>query len=252
MVLDKPAGLVVHPAPGHATETLSEQLEREAAGAWTPHLVHRLDRDTSGLMVVAKDEPTQLDLRAQLRRRELTREYLALISGALASRSGTIDAPIGRDRRRRTRMSTDTGKARNAVTHFQLERSLGVVQPVAPATGDRAHPPDPCPPGGDRASDLRRQGVRRRPDRGPGTAVPAQHQDRFCPSARQTTARMAIAAARRPLRRPGAAIQLDFSAAERELPAPVISKTKTGPRGSGPARHEPIASRVPLHARASG
>jgi 23S rRNA pseudouridine1911/1915/1917 synthase len=125
LVIDKPAGLVVHPAPGHGTETLSEQLEREAAGSWVPRLVHRLDRDTSGLMLVAKDEDTQLALRSQLRRRELTREYLALITGALASRSGTIDAPIGRDRRRRTRMSTDTSKARRAVTHFEVERAIG-------------------------------------------------------------------------------------------------------------------------------
>jgi 23S rRNA pseudouridine1911/1915/1917 synthase len=125
LVIDKPAGLVVHPAPGHATETLSEQLERGAAGAWKPCLVHRLDRDTSGLMVVAKDEQTQLALQSQLRRRELIREYLALISGRLASRSGTIDAPIGRDRRRRTRMSIDSSKARQAVTHFELERTIG-------------------------------------------------------------------------------------------------------------------------------
>lgn len=125
LVIDKPAGLVVHPAPGHAAETLSEQLERAADGAWHPHLVHRLDRDTSGLMVVAKDEATQQQLRDQLRRRQMTREYLALVAGALAAHTGTIDAPIGRDRRRRTRMSTDTGKARSAVTHFELERSIG-------------------------------------------------------------------------------------------------------------------------------
>ena len=125
IVVDKPAGLVVHPAPGHRGVTLVEWLEARVAGAWEPHAVHRLDRDTSGLMLVAKGEPAQRALQARLRRREVVREYLALAAGTLESRTGTIDAPLGRDRRRRTRMSTDTDRPREARTHFEVERAAG-------------------------------------------------------------------------------------------------------------------------------
>jgi len=86
--------------------------------------VHRLDRDTSGLLVVARSEPVHRALRAQMARREITREYLTLVQGRPPARTGTIDAPIGRDRRRRTRHSTDTDAPRAAITHFALERAL--------------------------------------------------------------------------------------------------------------------------------
>src|SRR3954452_7444233 len=115
-VVDKPAGLVVHPAPGHPTGTLAQAL----AG----HLVHRLDRDTSGLLVVAKTEAAHAALQAALQRREVTRGYLALVEGRPPARSGTIDAPIGRDRRLRTRHSIATDTPREAITHFEIERSL--------------------------------------------------------------------------------------------------------------------------------
>ena len=117
VVVDKPAGLVVHPAPGHPTGTLAQALGG--------HLVHRLDRDTSGLLVVAKSEETHLALQAALQRREVTREYLALVEGRPPARRGTIDAPIGRDRRARTKHSIATDTPRAAVTHFALERALG-------------------------------------------------------------------------------------------------------------------------------
>ena len=123
LVVDKPPGLVVHPAPGHRGQTLVELLgDREGASSFEPRAVHRLDRDTSGLMLVAKGEPAQRQLQAVLRRREVEREYLALAGGRLESRTGTIDAPIGRDPRRRTRMSTVTGNPREARTHFEVER----------------------------------------------------------------------------------------------------------------------------------
>jgi 23S rRNA pseudouridine1911/1915/1917 synthase len=125
LIVDKPAGLVVHPAQGHRRVTLVELLAEQAAGRWQPLVVHRLDRDTSGLMLVAKDERTQERLRDLIRRREVDREYLALVSGRPAGRSGTIDAPIGRDVRRRTRMSTRTDKPRAARTHFTVERVAG-------------------------------------------------------------------------------------------------------------------------------
>ena len=124
LVIDKPPGLVVHPAPGHRGTTLVEVLARERPGAAEPRAVHRLDRDTSGLMLVAKGERVQRQLQAALRRREVEREYMALVAGRLGSRTGTIDAPIGRDPRRRTRISTATDKPREARTHFEVERSI--------------------------------------------------------------------------------------------------------------------------------
>jgi 23S rRNA pseudouridine1911/1915/1917 synthase len=125
LIVDKPPGLVVHPAPGHGAVTLVELLGERASGEWSPHVVHRLDRDTSGLMAVAKSEGVQRRLRELLRRREIDREYLALVKGRPPSRSGTIEAPLGRDRTRRTRMSTRSQKLRPALTHFSVERVLG-------------------------------------------------------------------------------------------------------------------------------
>jgi 23S rRNA pseudouridine1911/1915/1917 synthase len=86
--------------------------------------VHRLDRDTSGLMLLARDEATHAALQAALRAREITREYLALVEGRPPAKRGTIDAALGRDRRQRTRISTDTDDPHHAVTHFETERAL--------------------------------------------------------------------------------------------------------------------------------
>jgi 23S rRNA pseudouridine1911/1915/1917 synthase len=124
LIVDKPAGVVVHPAPGHRAKTLVEALADYAANSWQPYVVHRLDRDTSGLMLVAKDEPVSARLRQLIRSRQVEREYLALVKGRLGAKQGTIDAPLGRDSRRRTRMSTRTVKPRAARTHFEVERFL--------------------------------------------------------------------------------------------------------------------------------
>jgi 23S rRNA pseudouridine1911/1915/1917 synthase len=126
LVVDKPAGIVVHPAAGHRAGTLAQALAGVAAGgeAGRAGIVHRLDRDTSGLLVVARSPEAHRRLRAALQARAVTREYLALVEGRPPARSGTIDAPIGRDRRVRTRMSTDTDDPRAAVTHFALEEAL--------------------------------------------------------------------------------------------------------------------------------
>jgi 23S rRNA pseudouridine1911/1915/1917 synthase len=127
LVVDKPAGVVVHPAPGHRAGTLAQALVGKAAGGddeWRAGIVHRLDRDTSGLMVVAKSEEAHRRLKALIERREVTREYLALVLGRPPSRAGTIDAPIGRDRRLRTKVSTDTDEPREARTHFAIARML--------------------------------------------------------------------------------------------------------------------------------
>ena len=125
LIVDKPAGVVVHPARGHWTGTLAQALAgRGAAGGepWRAGIVHRLDRETSGLLVVAKDETVHTELKALLAARQLRREYLALVEGHPQARTGTIDAPIGRDRRDRVLMSIDTDEPREARTHFALER----------------------------------------------------------------------------------------------------------------------------------
>ena len=126
LVVDKPAGVVTHPAPGHHGPTLAEALAPLAAGGEHPEragIVHRLDRDTSGLLVVARSDEAHAALQKMMKAREVTREYTALVEGHPDAESGTIDAPIGRDRGNRTVMSTRTDRARSAVTHFEvLER----------------------------------------------------------------------------------------------------------------------------------
>ena len=126
LVVDKPAGVVVHPARGHQTGTLAQALAEVAAGGEPGRagIVHRLDRDTSGLLVVARSPEAHRRLKAALQGRAIVREYLALAEGRPPARTGTIDAPIGRDRRRRTQMSTDTDDPRAAVTHFAIEEAL--------------------------------------------------------------------------------------------------------------------------------
>ena len=121
-VIDKPAGLVVHPAPSHRGETLVDQLGDLVAGGdpGRPGIVHRLDKDTSGLLVIARTEEAQRALAAQVAAREVERVYLALARGHLQSRTGTIDAPIGRERRSRTRMAVSGAGAREARTHFTV------------------------------------------------------------------------------------------------------------------------------------
>jgi 23S rRNA pseudouridine1911/1915/1917 synthase len=127
LVVDKPAGLVTHPAPGHGGPTLAEALRGRAAGGPDPEragIVHRLDRDTSGLLVVTKTEEAHAALSKALKRREVTREYLALVAGHVQAESGTVDAPIGRDRSRRTVVSTRSDRPRAAVTHFEVIERL--------------------------------------------------------------------------------------------------------------------------------
>jgi 23S rRNA pseudouridine1911/1915/1917 synthase len=127
LVIDKPAGVVVHPATGHRTGTLSQALvSLGAAGGdpWRPGIVHRLDKDTSGLLVVAKSEAAHRSLKAALGERRIVREYLALVAGRPPAWEGTIDAPLGRDRRTPQRMSLDSSHAREARTHFTLEEAL--------------------------------------------------------------------------------------------------------------------------------
>jgi 23S rRNA pseudouridine1911/1915/1917 synthase len=126
LVVDKPAGLVVHPAPSVKGPTLVDWLGSRAGGGEShrPGIVQRLDKDTSGLMVIARDEAARKALSDQIKAREVSREYLALVEGALASRTGTIDAPLGRDRRRRTRRAVRGAGEREAWTHFEVIEQL--------------------------------------------------------------------------------------------------------------------------------
>jgi 23S rRNA pseudouridine1911/1915/1917 synthase len=126
LVVDKPAGMVVHPSRGHSEGTLSQLLAGIAAGGDQQRagIVHRLDRDTSGLLIVAKSEQAHSRLQADMAHRRITREYLALVQGRPPSRTGMIEAPVGRDPRTPTKMSVGGRAARDAVTHFELQREL--------------------------------------------------------------------------------------------------------------------------------
>jgi 23S rRNA pseudouridine1911/1915/1917 synthase len=122
-VVDKPAGLVVHPAPSHSGPTLVGELSELLGGGADPErpgIVHRLDKGTSGLLVVARTDAAHAALQAQVQHREVERAYLALARGRLASRTGTIDAPIGRASRQRHRMAVSGAASRHARTHFEV------------------------------------------------------------------------------------------------------------------------------------
>ncbi|MCW2923832.1 MAG: pseudouridine synthase, RluA family [Thermoleophilia bacterium] len=135
LVVDKPAGLVVHPAPGHRHATLVELLagggvnlaENDDPVLYRPGVVHRLDKDTSGVMMLAKNHLAQRQLQLALRERTARREYLALVQGHVPSRAGRIEAPIGRDVRDSSKRSIETDFPQDAITHF-------VVQEVLPTT----------------------------------------------------------------------------------------------------------------------
>jgi 23S rRNA pseudouridine1911/1915/1917 synthase len=133
LIVDKPAGLVVHPSPGHAGGTLvNALLAREDAAAFggiagvlRPGIVHRLDRDTSGLLMVAKDDAAQHSLMAQLKARRIKKTYLALVLGEVAAAVGRIEAPIGRDPKHRTRMAVVTDGRASTTGYRVRERFPG-------------------------------------------------------------------------------------------------------------------------------
>ena len=130
IVINKPAGLVVHPAAGHADGTLVNALLAHCTelsginGTQRPGIVHRLDKDTSGVMVVAKSDRAHQDLQAQIQAKTARREYLAIVRGVPKSESGVIDAPIARHKSDRKKMAVvDDG--RKAITHWQIMERLG-------------------------------------------------------------------------------------------------------------------------------
>ena len=150
-----------------------------AASRERPGIVHRLDKDTSGLMLVARDDEAHRRLAAMIKRREVDRAYLALVEGRPRSRSGTIDAPLGRDHRAPERRAVRGRGAREARTHFEVRRGAAGRHPGRGAARDRSHAPDPRPLRRDRPPGRRRSALRpRRPPR-PRAPVPAQRAARL-------------------------------------------------------------------------
>lgn len=132
LVIDKPAGLAVHPAPGHPSHTLVNGIlaylsaTPDTGDALRPGIVHRLDKDTSGLMLVAKNRQAHAELSRQFKSREVKKLYLALVSGKLTPERGVIEAALGRDPRNRKRMAVvDDDRGRAARTRYRVIRYLG-------------------------------------------------------------------------------------------------------------------------------
>ncbi|MEC7641683.1 MAG: RluA family pseudouridine synthase [Nitrospinota bacterium] len=129
LVVDKPAGMVVHPAPGHAGGTLVNALLFHCSdlagigGVERPGIVHRLDKETSGLVIVAKTDATLHSLASQFKERRIEKEYLALVRGDVKNPKGTINSSIGRHKIHRKRMSADSG--REALTEYELIKQFG-------------------------------------------------------------------------------------------------------------------------------
>ncbi len=126
LVVNKAAGTVVHPAPGHTDDTLVNALlarypELQGVGEdMRPGIVHRLDKDTSGLLIIAKNGRTLTALMEQMKRHEIVKRYLALVEGNMSLDQGSIDAPIGRNARNRQQMSITMRDSREARTHFRV------------------------------------------------------------------------------------------------------------------------------------
>ncbi len=129
LIINKPSGMVVHPAPGNYTHTLVNALlyrfELTSGDKNRPGIVHRLDKDTSGLMLVAKNELTHEKLSKMIANKEVERKYLAIVDGIIKHDTGTVDAPIGRDPNNRQKMAVTDVNSKEAITHFKvLERLL--------------------------------------------------------------------------------------------------------------------------------
>ncbi len=124
MIINKQSGLVVHPAPGHVKDTLVNALLYHSKvskdGTFRPGIVHRLDKDTSGLMVVAKDAKTMELLSEMIKNKKIERHYLAIVDGVIMHETGTIDAPIGRDEANRQKMAVTAHNSKEAITNFKV------------------------------------------------------------------------------------------------------------------------------------
>ncbi|WP_110932190.1 RluA family pseudouridine synthase [Paenibacillus bouchesdurhonensis] len=131
IVVNKPRGMVVHPAPGHSSGTLVNALMAHCKdlsginGELRPGIVHRIDKDTSGLIMAAKNDKSHASLAAQLKEHSVTRKYLALVHGNLSHDQGTVDAPIGRDPHDRKMYTVIDRNSKHAVTHFHVTERFG-------------------------------------------------------------------------------------------------------------------------------
>ena len=132
LVVNKPKGMVVHPAHGNYTGTLVNALLHHCGeslsginGVIRPGIVHRIDKNTSGLLIVAKNDASHLKLAEQIKVHSFTREYEAVVTGAMKQQSGTVDAPIGRHKTDRKKMCVTAENSRNAVTHYEVLRQYG-------------------------------------------------------------------------------------------------------------------------------
>ena len=201
IVVNKPSGLVVHPAPGHPDGTLVNALLHHCGsslsgvgGALRPGIVHRIDRDTSGLIIAAKNDMAHQSLAAQLADHTLARTYECIVTGNLREDSGTVDAPIARDSRDRKRMAVVSGGRRcNALGS---DRALSGLHAHSLPAGDRTHPSDPRPHGVSRASASWRHRVRRKKARaGADRAVPSRRRAAVSPSAHRRGALALLPAA---------------------------------------------------------
>lgn len=146
IVVNKPRGMVVHPAPGHLTGTLVNALLYHCKdlsginGVLRPGIVHRIDKDTSGLLMAAKTDDAHRCLAKQLKDKTTRRLYLAIVHGDLSDPSGTIDAPIGRDEKDRKKMAVTARNGKRAVTHFKvLERFTGYTYVACRLETGRTH-----------------------------------------------------------------------------------------------------------------
>ena len=185
LVVNKPKGMVVHPAPGNPDGTLVNALLWHCRGSLSgingvirPGIVHRIDKDTSGLLIVAKNDFAHLSLAQQIQAHSFSREYRTVVYGRFQTESGTVDAPIGRDSADRKKMAVTQKNSKPAVTHF-----LPRFHAPACAAGNGPHPPDPRPHGLYRTSRGGRP--RLRPEKGhhvPSRPVPARGAHRLSAS----------------------------------------------------------------------
>jgi 23S rRNA pseudouridine1911/1915/1917 synthase len=215
-VVDKPAGLVVHEAPGHRGTTLVEILGPLLAGGddpARPGIVHRLDRDTSGLMVVARTPEAHTALAAAIKERRVQREYIALIKGRPRARSGTIDAPLGRDFRAPERRAVGGRGRRAARTHFE------VIEPLPQDTLVRA-----------RLETGRTHQIRAHFE---AIGHPVAGDPRYGGAGRHGLGRQFLHAARLAFDHPGTGAALEFSS---ELPEDLRAALERARGGLGDAR----------------
>ena len=131
LAVNKPAGMVVHPAPGHGSGTLVNALLSHCSdlsgigGVERPGIVHRLDKDTSGVVLVAKNETAHRALARQFKNRQVKKVYLAFVRGTMKTKSGTIDVPVGRHKVNRKKMAADAGSGREAQTRYEVLETFG-------------------------------------------------------------------------------------------------------------------------------